>query len=183
MPDSLPPVVVVVTDPPADTLVEPDTIAVIHQPSLTDIYTAFIGVREATGKNDGPEVEMFLKTVGLGKGYPWCAAFVKYCLMAANIPGAEKINGMALSCENKKHVVYRGRQMLEDPEPGDVFTLWYANLGRIGHTGFHHKQVNSSVYETVEGNTSGGTVGVREGDGVYKRKRSYNATHSISRWP
>ncbi|HRO18524.1 MAG TPA: hypothetical protein PLU07_10055, partial [Ferruginibacter sp.] len=63
---------------------------------------------------------------------------------------------------------------------GDVFTLYYAHLKRIGHTGFHHKKINSSVYESVEGNTN--AAGSREGDGVYKKKRSYNATHSISRW-
>src|ERR1044072_9000961 len=32
--------------------------------------------REATGRNDGPRVEHYLSRVGLGKGYPWCAAFM-----------------------------------------------------------------------------------------------------------
>lgn len=32
-------------------------------------------VRELTGRNDGPEVEKYLKSVGLGKGYAWCMAF------------------------------------------------------------------------------------------------------------
>lgn len=148
--------------------------------SLVDIYTSYIGVREATGKNDGVEVERFLKSVGLGKGYPWCAAFVKTCLLEAGILDANRINGMALSCENKNQMIYKGKQMTGEPQPGDVFTLYYASLKRIGHTGFHHRRINSSVYESVEGNTN--AAGSREGDGVYKKKRSYNATHSISRW-
>lgn len=148
--------------------------------SLQSIYTKFIGVREKTGNNDGKEVEMFLRSVGLGKGYAWCAAFVKYCMLEAGIKAAEKMNGMALSCENKKNMVFQKGSHLKEAKPGDVFTLYYARLGRIGHTGFYDRPVNSSVFETVEGNTN--NQNSREGDGVYRRKRSYNATYSISRW-
>jgi hypothetical protein len=36
-----------------------------------------IGIKEATGRNDGEEVEEILKSVGLeGSGAPWCAAYV-----------------------------------------------------------------------------------------------------------
>lgn len=155
-------------------------VQIITQPTLTEIYTAYIGVREATGKNDGPAVERFLKNVGLGKGFPWCAAFVKTCLLEAGIKSAGKINGMALSCENKTHFVYTGKQLVGIPRAGDVGTLFYAKLGRIGHTFFYDKKVNSSIYESVEGNTNGD--GSREGDGVYRKKRSLNATWSLSRW-
>lgn len=148
--------------------------------SLQSVYTKFIGVREKTGNNDGKEVEMFLQSVGLGKGYAWCAAFVKYCMLEAGIKSAEKINGMALSCENKKNMVFQKGKHLKDAKAGDVFTLYYAKLGRIGHTGFFDKPVNSSLFETVEGNTNNQSS--REGDGVYRRKRSYNSTFSISRW-
>lgn len=37
------------------------------------------GVKEKTNNNDGKEVEMFLRYVGLPKGNPWCAAFISYC--------------------------------------------------------------------------------------------------------
>lgn len=147
---------------------------------LQEIYTSFIGIREKTGNNDGPEVEMFLRSVGLGKGYAWCAAFVKYCMLEAGIKSAEKMNGMALSCENKKNMVFQKGIHLKEAMPGDVFTLYYARLGRIGHTGFFDKEINSSIFESVEGNTN--NQNSREGDGVYRRKRSYNATYSISRW-
>ena len=36
-----------------------------------------IGVTEIPkGSNAGPEVEIYLKSVGLGKGFAWCMAFV-----------------------------------------------------------------------------------------------------------
>lgn len=90
------------------------------------------------------------------------------------------MNGMALSCENKKNMVFQKSKHLKEAKPGDVFTLYYAKLGRIGHTGFYDRPVNSSVFETVEGNTN--MAGSREGDGVYRKKRSYHSTYSISRW-
>ncbi len=147
-------------------------------PTLVESYTSQIGVREATGNNDGKAVEMYLKTVGLDKGYPWCAAFVKWNLVQCNI--SNTINGMALSCHNKNNVVYEKNHFIKDPEPGDVFTLFYPKLGRIGHTGFFDEQINSSIYKSVEGNTN--EAGSREGDGVFIKYRSYNATYSITRW-
>lgn len=41
------------------------------------------GVIERGGPNKGPEVEKYLKTVGLGPGHPWCAAFVCWCYQQA----------------------------------------------------------------------------------------------------
>lgn len=153
---------------------------IVKQPKkdITEIYLSQIGVREKTGKNDGQEVEMYLKTVGLGKGYAWCSAYVKWCLVQAEIPNT--INAWSPTAENKKHIVFSNRKFNEEPLPGDVGTLYYSKLKRIGHTYFFHQKINESVYESVEGNTS--TQGSREGDGVYRRIRSFNSTYSISRW-
>jgi hypothetical protein len=145
---------------------------------VTEVYTSQLGVREATGHNDGKAVEMYLRSVGLGKGYPWCAAFVRWCYDSAHV--ATTINGAAASAHRPQNLVWFQHTWIKDPQPGDAFTLWYPSLNRIGHTGFFHRRVNSSVYETVEGNTN--EAGSREGDGVYKKYRSFNATYSISRW-
>lgn len=145
---------------------------------ITSVYLSQIGVREATGHNDGRDVEKYLRSVGLSRGYPWCAAFVHWCLDSAGINNT--INGAASSAHNSKDLVWYHKTQLKIPEPGDVFTLWFTALNRIGHTGFFHRKVNSSVYESVEGNTN--EQGSREGDGVDKKYRSFNATYSISRW-
>lgn len=43
---------------------------------LVDLARKEIGVREKSGQNDGLRVEMYLATVRLKKGEPWCAAFI-----------------------------------------------------------------------------------------------------------
>lgn len=146
--------------------------------SLGDIYIKYVGVREKTGNNDGPEVELFLKSVGLGKGYSWCAAFVHFCLTAAKIPNT--ITAWSPTAHNPKNIVWFERKLLKPTQQGDVFTLYSSELKRIHHTGFVDKEINENIYQTVEGNTNAG--GSSNGDGVYERKRSYNATYSITRW-
>ncbi len=156
---------------------------VIDYPKLiSEAYTAEIGVKELTGKNDGARVEAYLKTVGLGKGFAWCAAFVKYCLLKAGVREATRINGMALSVHDPSRFVYFKGKYYAELKRSDVFTLYYTSLGRIGHTGFYDGWANKSMgtYFSVEGNTNGG--GSRDGDGVYRRVRQIGGTYSINRW-
>ena len=87
---------------------------------------------------------------------------------------------MALSADRPGYYVYFKGIRIKEPMPGDVFTLYYPKLKRIGHTGFFDKQINSKIYRSVEGNTN--AAGSREGDGVYIKYRSYNSTYSINRW-
>lgn len=149
---------------------------------LIKVYKSQIGVREATGHNDGASVEKYLKSVGLGKGYAWCAAFVKWCLKPFNVDDYTKITGSAASLNITSKHVYFKRHYTAEILPGDVFTLWYSSLGRIGHTGFVNGWSNkgSGLIYTVEGNTNGG--GGREGDGVYLRIRNIGGVYSINRW-
>lgn len=168
------------TIPADESLLEVEEVVLPEQkPTLQEIYSSQIGVRELTGKNDGPEVEMYLKTVGLGKGYSWCSAFVKWSLDEAEIPN--KINAWSPTAENKKNIIYQARRFVAEPEPGDVFTIWFPRMKRIGHTGFFDGRQNETIIVTVEGNTN--EAGSREGDGVYKKYRSLKTIHSISRWP
>ena len=46
-----------------------------------------VGVREI-GRNRGPMVELYQKVAGLGTGggYAWCACFVYWCLLNAEVP-------------------------------------------------------------------------------------------------
>lgn len=157
----------------------------IYSPERTSLiqrYKAEIGVREATGNNDGEDVEKYLKTVWLGPGYPWCAAFVKWCLKPFNVADYSKITGAAASLNRPDKHVYFNKKFLTEILPGDVFTLWYNSLGRIGHTGFTNGWANraAGLAYTVEGNTNGG--GSRDGDGVYLRIRAVSGMYSINRW-
>lgn len=146
--------------------------------NLVEVYEGFVGVREKTGNNDGPQVERFLAHEGLGKGYAWCAAFVSFCLDSAGFENG--ITAWSPTAENKKALVYSKGQFLDMPEPGHVFTLYYPKKKRIGHTGFFNGWADDDIIETVEGNTNDKKS--REGDGVYVVLRPIGTIHSISSW-
>ena len=150
----------------------------LSQSCIADTYYSQVGVREATGRNDGKQVEQYLKSVGLGKGYAWCSAFVRWCFDKCGVKTT--INAMALSTHSVKRLVYFKGHFIKEPKQGDVFTLYYPHLKRIGHTGFHDKKINDKIFKSVEGNTN--SAGSREGDGVYVKYRSYRAIYSINRW-
>jgi len=146
--------------------------------NLTTLYTSYIGVRERTGNNDGPEVEEFLSHEGLGKGYAWCAAFVSFCLDSAGFKNT--ITAWSPTAHNRKALIYTNGKFVGTPEPGHVFTIYYPKKKRIGHTGFFDGWASKNITQTVEGNTNGKKS--REGDGVYVILRPINTIHSISSW-
>jgi len=65
-------------------------------------------------------------------------------------------------------IYHRGREEIPSDVKDCVFSLYYKNLGRIGHVGFVESKTNGG-FITVEGNTNG--KGEREGDGVHRKKR------------
>lgn len=140
-------------------------------------YSRHIGVRELTGKNDGDEVELYLKSAGLSKGFAWCAAFVYYCHIENNITGPKNSPAWSPSWFPLEKVIPN-----EDGLRGDVFGLYYSEMKRIGHVGFIDENWDnrSNFILTVEGNTNGD--GGREGDGVYRKRRSKKQIHKISKW-
>lgn len=170
---------------------EPKPIIVITQEDsyldprelLTKVFSSYVGVLEIGGNNRGPEVETFLKSVGLGPTHPWCSAFVAYCLTMAGIE--HQVNAFSPTCCPKDRAYYQFSR--KDPLPvnvpsGEVFALYYSDLGRIGHTGFIEDwQGNDKYCVTVEGNTSSSS-GSREGDGVFRMKRRKDKLYRIATW-
>lgn len=124
------------------------------------------GVREQTGNNDGPEVEAYLKAVGLGKGYSWCMAFVVWCYdQAAQQLGVK--NPLVRTGGCMKQWNETTCKKTSDPQVGDIFIM---DLGKgAGHTGIV-TQVRGEVVDTIEGNTN--SNGSANGDGVYIRSRN-----------
>ncbi len=150
----------------------------VYDPCISCIYLEEVGVREEGGSNRGARVEEYLKAAKGKPGDAWCSAFVKWVLDQAGI--VSTINVYSPTAQNTRNRIYWNKKWYFTPESGDVFCLYYSGLKRIGHAGFFHRQVNKKIYESVEGNSN--KAGSREGVGVFKRKRSYNATYSISRW-
>lgn len=144
---------------------------------LVDVAESQLYVREKTGKNDGKEVEAYLKLTGLSKGNPWCAAFVSWCFHKAGIP-AMKSASAALWF--KTNLVWKkgslGSQM-PSLLPGQTIGLYYEHLGRIGHIGIVEMDMKKSV-ATIEGNTN--AKGEREGQGVERKLRPKTMIYAIS---
>ncbi len=167
----------------ADPLVKPDRD--ILKERITAIYTSQIGVREATGHNDGVMVEKYLATTGFKKGNAWCAAFVTWTLdSTANITGVKIISPHSAWAPSwfTKNVIYtKGKASNLKPSRADVFGIYFAKDNRIGHVGFIDQWPPHDDYViTVEGNTN--TAGSREGDGVYRKRRLKENIYKVSRW-
>lgn len=150
-----------------------------------DTARTYIGVVEdPKDSNLGVEVEKFLASVGLApyedgdgnlRSYPYCAAFVSYCLDQAEgvrLPVVRSA-GARMFITNKSiraNVVQRGTVHIE---PGTI-VIWKAKRdpedtsGHVGLVVEWHGQEGI----TVEGNTGPGDEGdQRDGGGVYERRR------------
>lgn len=168
----------------ADGFVGPQTLAKlfpVEQPQsktlalrALEIARTKVGVREMTGNNDGPEVEAYLKTVGLGKGHSWCMAFMVWCFQeAAKQLGIKSPLISTGSCMDQwddiQGVVKIVKPQRGDVRPGDIFIIDLGN--RKGHTGLIGDYANAAgEVPTVEGNTNDN--GSANGDGVYDRVRN-----------
>lgn len=147
---------------------------------VKNVYYSQIGIRELTGNNDGFDVEKYLKSAGLGKGYAWCAAYINWSLLECDIKLNLKYPAWVPSYfpENKL-IMVRGQFQLRKPMFGDLIGIWFPKKERLAHIGFYDGE-NDKYYFTVEGNTN--EQGSREGDGVYRKRRIKRQVHSISSW-
>jgi hypothetical protein len=146
--------------------------------AVSKTYVSQIGVREATGHNDGKAVEMYLHYVGLPKGQPWCASFVSW------VYGQNKItNPHSGYCPDyftaKRTIWKRNGKVNTIPAQGDVWGLYFPEKGRIAHVGFV-EQWGDKITITVEGNTN--EAGSREGDGVYRKRRLTHQLYAVARY-
>lgn len=138
-----------------------------------------IGVTEKPlGSNSGPEVDAYLKSVGLSGGYYWCMAFVFWCFdkaaKDAGVANPFPRTAGCISAWNKVKATAPGRlitraQAVASPaliKPGLVFILDYG--GGAGHTGFVLR-ASGGAFRTIEGNTN--QLGSGNGLGVFELNR------------
>jgi peptidoglycan hydrolase-like protein with peptidoglycan-binding domain len=138
-------------------------------------------VREKTNKNDGVDVEAYLKEVGLSKGYAWCMAFVYWGFQKAAtqlgfVNLVPKTAGV-LDCYSKAR-----SYKVNEPAKGDQFIMDFG--GGKGHTGIVTSVKNGRVY-TIEGNTSADPTFAgedREGNGVFERNRQISSIKAFLRY-
>lgn len=123
-------------------------------------------------RNSSPVIDMFLKSVNLQPGNPYCAAFVSYCLTEAAADDPSTRSGLARSFITKKSIpaskVLRGEVII----PEGTIVIWQQGNTLFGHTGFTTLSWSGPEGYTIEANTSSGENGnQRDGEGVYQRRR------------
>lgn len=134
------------------------------------VASSQIGVREATGNNDGPQVEAYLKVTNLPKGNPWCAAFVSWVFRQA---------GFALPRTAWSPALFPLARQTLSPKPADVLGIYSIRLKRIAHAGLVEQRQNNWII-SIEGNTN--VDGSREGDGVYRKRRHVKTIAKFADW-
>lgn len=129
-----------------------------------------VGVHEKGGNNHGAEVELYLASVGLEPGEPWCAAFLYWCFRrAANVlvtPNPAPKTGAAVKIWELADRHFRVAQ----PTRGCVYVVSHG--GGKGHAGIIELVDQVGLVTEISGNTN--AAGSREGNAV--------AIHSDWNW-
>ena len=144
---------------------------------LVAVAASQVGVREKTGKNDGPEVAMYLREVGLPEGYAYCAAGLTWCHNQLKIPNPQS----AWSPDwFKANVVYRRNKPQIGPFKsltGQVAGFYSESKKRVSHVALIESESNQH-YFTIEFNTNG--AGSDDGEGVRRLIRKKATVYVIA---
>lgn len=162
---------------------------------LVAIALAEVGVRESGGNNRGKRIREYQEATWLAPApWPWCAAFVVWCIMiwledeevrqalgvagprvgrwrpqtagAFDLENWARKNGLAVLPENA------------EARAGDIIVFDFS------HVGFVSKDAHpsASVIATIEGNTNGrGQRDSTSGDGVWEKQRDRPLARSFIR--
>jgi len=132
-------------------------------PLITEVFKIAkkeIGVCEVPPySNSGPRVEEYLKSVRIGPGYAWCAAFAYWCFNQAseklNVPNPlVRTAGCIQHWNNTKGVKVVSADAINNPlliEPGSIFIM--SRGSGLGHTGIV-TGIKAGYIQTIEGNTN-----------------------------
>ena len=145
--------------------------------SIIEIANSQVGVHEIPhGSNAGPEVEIYLKSVGLGKGNAWCMAFVYWVTNEAS-KKCGALNQLLKTAGVMNQWNSRPKVRVTIPQAGDIFIM---DFGKgLGHTGIVTEVLANGTINTIEGNTN--TDGSRDGYAVCKRNRKITSCKGFLR--
>lgn len=154
-------------------------------PILVTIARAEVGVEEVNGSNAGPRVNEYKGATNLPatESWPWCAAFVCWCLREAmkggtytfkrpTTAGAWDFENWSLAQDNSTNTK---KPVMEDIKAGDIVIFRFSHIGiAISSPDF------DGFIQTVEGNTD--SAGSREGGGVFQKNRKLSQIRSRIRF-
>ena len=156
---------------------------------LVAVATQEIGVTEVNGSNCGPRVNEYKAATWLpaDKPWPWCAAFVCWCVREAmriggvgetakfkrpRTAGAWDLENWSLAQDASTNTKKPHRN---DIQAGDIVIFKFSHVGIA--TGGIDK---NGMVPTIEGNTDG--AGSREGGAVLRKKRAASSIRSRIRF-
>lgn len=157
--------------------------------ALVQIAAKEVGVKEFNGTNCGPRVDEYKASTWLDArmGWPWCAAFVCWCVREAMVlagvketqtfqrprtAGAWDFENWSMRQDGSTHTKkpHRG-----DILPGDIVIFSFSHIGIATSS----PDKNGNV-RTIEGNTDG--AGSREGGAVLRKTRHVSKIRSRIRF-
>lgn len=150
-------------------------------PKLVEIAKSQIGTQEDPAHtNKGAAIRKYQEATNLaGQGWPWCAAFVDWCIAEYALTGgidAKKIPRTASAFGLIEWGKKQGCEVITEamPEPGDIVVYTFSHCGivsRLGDAG--------TLFYAIEGNTN--AEGGRDGYAVAERGRNLKAVKAFIR--
>lgn len=159
---------------------------------LADIAAKYVGVTE-TGNNLAGESKELLAIFkaddlvinGKTDGYPWCAAFVSFCVQKlyktspyfSGLVGPREASVsrfLNVWAKQNSCLIFPPGSAAFQPQKGDIVVFKFSHIGIV-------EQVAGSQVSTIEGNTN--DAGSREGTLVARKQRSTGIIKSFIRLP
>jgi hypothetical protein len=143
------------------------------------------------GSNWGPDVEAYLKSVGIDFPASWCMAFVYWCVEKAELRLPDITGGKSSPLVRTGGVLKQWNEIdtraaslfgttkkfrFSEPKAGDIFIQDHGK--GLGHTGFVERVQGEKIF-TIEGNTN--DTGSREGYEVCRRVRDISGCKGFIR--
>ena len=156
---------------------------------LVKIAHQEIGTEEAPKhQNKGSSIKKYQDSTSLGgQGWPWCAAFVDWCVQRfaaeadtkiTHVPQTTAAFGLITWGNDNHYPVFnppvRGKDI--KPKPGDIVVYEFSHTGIVSREGDA-----AHDFYAVEGNTNPG--GGRDGYEVSERGRNYSSVRKFVRLP
>lgn len=168
------------------------------QDSIVRIARSQLGVAEVGGNNVGEDIVKFQRATWLQPGaWPWCAAFVAWCLQQAlseiGVPAAKAETWRCRDASAFGWLAWAQHKVgcavlppAAAPQPGDIVVYDFngPTAAGGGHIGIIESDQPGDPFFAIEGNTS--TAGGRDsetGDGVMEKMRGTRSVVGFIRLP
>lgn len=138
--------------------------SLVSQPHI-QTASQYFGVMD-NPDNHGPEIKMFLNSVGLPEGNPYCASFVSYCLSQHPVIYPQVRSALASNFILDDSVDAKDVMMGRKTVPAGSIIIWRKGNTMFGHAGFVLLDWQGARGLTIEGNTT-----LYKYEGIWVQKR------------